>query len=115
MWLPTPIYERVPQFYVLVGLLLITDGLYLGFDFALSFFYFGLGFDIALPFFYLGLGFASFTYGVGLFILRMRYRKVQPGARTATRAVDSAAVAEESATPSEAFDGEITTEQSVQH
>ncbi len=82
MWLPTPIYERVPHFYVLVGLLLITDGLYLGFDFSYSFYYFGLGF-------------ASFAWGVGIFILRMKYRQAQPDAQTASGAVDSAAVAEE--------------------
>ncbi len=82
MWLPTPIYERIPQFYFLVGLLLITDGLY-------------LGFDISYSFYYLGLGIASCAYGVGIFILRMKYRKAQRAAQTASGAVDSAATAEE--------------------
>ena len=102
MWLPTPVYERVPQFYVLVGLLLITDGLYLGFDFSYSFFY-------------LGLGIASCAWGVAIFIQRMKYRQAQPAAQTASGAVDSAAVAEESATPSEAVASENSREQSVQH
>ena len=87
MWLPTPVYERVPQFYVLVGLLLITDGLY-------------LGFDISYSFFYLGLGLASCANGVWIFILRMRYRKAKRPAQTASGVVDSAAVAEESANSS---------------
>jgi len=82
MWLPTPIYERIPHFYFLTGLLLITDGLY-------------LGFDISYSFYYLGLGFACCAYGVGIFILRMKERKAQRAAQTASGAVDSAAVAEE--------------------
>jgi hypothetical protein len=44
MWLPTPIYERVPQFWLLLGLLFMTSGTYLGFDYSLSFVYFGVGF-----------------------------------------------------------------------
>lgn len=38
IWLPTPIYERIPHFYFLAGLLFMTDGLYLGFENAFSFF-----------------------------------------------------------------------------
>jgi len=48
MWLPTPIYERLPQFWLLLGLLFMTSGTYLGFDYTLSFFYFGLGFACCL-------------------------------------------------------------------
>jgi hypothetical protein len=44
MWLPTPIYERIPQFWLLLGLLFMSAGTYLGFDYALSFLYFGVGF-----------------------------------------------------------------------
>jgi len=44
MWLPTPVYERVPQFWLLLGLLFMSSGTYLGFDYALSFVYFGVGF-----------------------------------------------------------------------
>jgi hypothetical protein len=47
MWLPTPIYERIPQFWLLLGLLFMTSGTYLGFDYALSFLYFGVGFICA--------------------------------------------------------------------
>jgi len=102
MWLPTPIYERVPQFYVLVGLLLITDGLY-------------LGFEISYSLYYLGVGIASCAWGVGIFIMRMKNRQSQPAAQTASGVVDSAAVAEESTTSSEAFASENSREQSVQH
>ena len=44
MWLPTPVYERIPQFWLLLGLLFMSSGTYLGFDYALSFVYFGVGF-----------------------------------------------------------------------
>ena len=43
MWLPTPIYKRVPQFWLLLGLLFMSTGTYLGFEFSLSFVYFGVG------------------------------------------------------------------------
>jgi hypothetical protein len=44
MWVPTPIYERIPQFWLLLGLLFMSSGTYLGFDYSLSFLYFGVGF-----------------------------------------------------------------------
>ena len=44
MWLPTPLYERIPQFWLLLGLLFMSSGTYLGFDYSLSFVYFGVGF-----------------------------------------------------------------------
>ena len=48
MWIPTPIYERLPQFWLLLGLLFMSSGTYLGFDYKLSFFYFAVGFACAL-------------------------------------------------------------------
>lgn len=48
MWLPTPIYERIPQFWFLLGLLFMSSGTYLGFDYSLSFLYFGVGFGCCL-------------------------------------------------------------------
>lgn len=93
MWLPTPVYERIPQFYILVGLLLMTDGLY-------------LGFDISYSFVYLGVGIASCAWGVAIFILRMKHRQLHPASQTASGVVDSAAVAEVSTTSSEAFASE---------
>ena len=61
MWLPTPIYERVTQFWVLLGLLFMTSGTYLGFDYSLSFLYFAVG--------------AACTIWSGvIFVRRSRYR-----------------------------------------
>jgi len=62
MWLPTPVYERIPQFWLLLGLLFMSSGTYLGFDFNLSFFYFGLGFVCCL-------------WSLWIFSMRLRPRK----------------------------------------
>ena len=43
MWIPTPIYARIPQFWLLLGLLFMSAGTYLGFDYWLSFVYYGVG------------------------------------------------------------------------
>ena len=65
MWLPAPVYERIPQFWFLLGLLFIASGLYLGIDFAIS-----LG--------YIAVGFACSAYGVGIAIVRLKYRRGKP-------------------------------------
>lgn len=62
MWLPTPIYERVPQFWFLLGLLFMTSGTYLGFEYSLSFVYFGVGFICVI-------------WAVCVFVMRSRSRK----------------------------------------
>lgn len=62
MWLPTPIYERIPQCYVLIGLLLITDGLYLGFEYTIAFWY-------------IGFGLLSCFWGIGVSVTRLAARK----------------------------------------
>ena len=62
MWIPTPIYERIPQFWFLLGLLFIAAGLYVGFEYALIFWYGGIGF-------------ACCMYGVGIFFVRRGYRR----------------------------------------
>ncbi len=56
MRLTSDIFERLPQVWVLVGLLIIATGLYLGFDYS-------------LVFVYLGIGIISFVYGLVLFVL----------------------------------------------
>ena len=61
MWLPNPIYERIPQFWILLGMLFVALGLYIGFDFEFIFFY-------------LGLGFLCFGRGIWIQMLRLRYR-----------------------------------------
>jgi hypothetical protein len=43
MWLPSPVYERVPQFWLLIGILFMSSGAYLGLKFQLSYLYFGVG------------------------------------------------------------------------
>ena len=48
MFIPTSIYERLPQFWLLLGLLFMSSGTYLGFDYSLSFLYFGVGFVCCL-------------------------------------------------------------------
>lgn len=44
MWLPTPIYERAPQLWLLLGLLFISSGVFVGFEHAMAFVYIGVGF-----------------------------------------------------------------------
>jgi hypothetical protein len=56
MRLISDIFERLPQVWVLVGLLIIATGLYLGFDYS-------------LVFVYLGIGIICFLYGLVLFVL----------------------------------------------
>ena len=62
MWLPTPVYERIPQFWFLMGLLFIANGLYLGIDFTISLVY-------------IAVGVLCCAFGVGIRLIRMRNRK----------------------------------------
>ncbi|MGI9272443.1 MAG: hypothetical protein ACR2QT_11750 [Woeseiaceae bacterium] len=64
MWLPAPLYERLPQFWLLVGLLFIAGGAYLGIEYEYTVWYFGIG---AL----------SIVWGIVLYIIRSR-RKANP-------------------------------------
>jgi hypothetical protein len=66
MWLPTPIYERIPQFWLLLGLLFMSSGTYLGFDYQLSFLYFGVGFICCV-------------WSLSIFAMRLRNRKEMKG------------------------------------
>jgi hypothetical protein len=59
--LPSSVYERIPQFWFLIGLLFMSAGTYIGFDYQLTFFYFGVGFGCS-------------TWGLCLFALRRRAR-----------------------------------------
>lgn len=98
MWIPTPVYERIPQFWFLLGLLFITNGLYIGFDFAASF---GYG----------AIGLICCAYGVGIEVMRTRYRSNESADDTAesaepVEAVDTAsqeADAPETDSPKRAF------------
>ena len=62
MHIPTPIYERIPQFWLLLGLLFMTAGTYLGFEYSLSFVYFGVGFVCCL-------------WSLWIFSMRLRHRQ----------------------------------------
>jgi len=70
MWLPTPVYERVPQFWFLLGLLFIANGLYLGINFPISLVY-------------IAIGLLCCAYGIGIAVVRMRYRNARTGERSA--------------------------------
>jgi uncharacterized protein YjeT (DUF2065 family) len=48
MWLPTPIYERTPQLWLLMAVLFVVLGLYIGFDYKLTYFYVAVGFICAV-------------------------------------------------------------------
>ena len=48
MWLPKTVYERVPQYWLVLGLLFMSSGMYLGFEYRLSYFFFGIGLICAL-------------------------------------------------------------------
>lgn len=71
MWLPTPIYERVPQFWLLLGLLFMSSGTYLGFDYPLTKLYFGTGFICT-------------AWSLWIFTMRFRNRKTLKEARKDT-------------------------------
>jgi len=57
--------ERVPMVWVLVGLLFISSGLYLGFDYSMSFVY-------------MIVGLFCFAFGIALFGLRLSERPRTP-------------------------------------
>lgn len=61
MRLPPPLYERIPQFWLLLGLLFMSSGTYLGFDYSLSFVYFGVGI-------------VCIIWSVAVFVKRSRFR-----------------------------------------
>ncbi len=65
MWIPTPLYERLPQFWFLLGMLFIANGLYLGLDFVLAFVYFAIGLTCC-------------TFGMGIALLRLKHRTQAP-------------------------------------
>jgi membrane associated rhomboid family serine protease len=62
MLLPTPVYKRIPQFWFLFGLLFIANGLY-------------LGLDIPVSVVYIAAGFGCCFCGVGVAVVRLKYRR----------------------------------------
>ena len=75
MWLPLPIYKRVPQFWFLLGLLFIAAGWFLGFEFT-------------VPFGYVAIGIACCFFGIGIFLTRLLYRQNQPAAEQTTASAE---------------------------
>lgn len=67
MWIPAPIYERIPQFWILLSLLFVALALYIGFDFE-------------FVFFYLVIGFLCFGRGIWIQMMRLRFRGKQQDA-----------------------------------
>lgn len=68
MWIPTSLYERLPQFWLLLGLLFMSSGTYLGFDYALTKVYLGAGLTCCL-------------WSLWIFSMRLRNRKALKEAR----------------------------------
>jgi len=64
MWLPTPLYELIPRFWLVLGFLFIAYGIYLGLDLPPS-----LGALI--------MGFFCIAYGIGIALIRARHRQTR--------------------------------------
>lgn len=47
MWLPSAIYEKAPHYWLLLGLLFIIIGMYLGFEVQREYLYAGIGLGVA--------------------------------------------------------------------
>jgi hypothetical protein len=63
--IPDKYYERIPQFYFIVGVLFLANAMYLGLD------------DFA-AYFYLAFGIVSLLYAVGVKKARERHRDYPP-------------------------------------
>jgi multisubunit Na+/H+ antiporter MnhC subunit len=64
MRLPTPIYERAPQYWLLLGLLFMASGVFLGFEYWLSYVY-------------LGVGMICVAWSIYIVVMRARHRGVE--------------------------------------
>lgn len=64
MWLPTSVYERIPHFWFVMGLLFIAGGLY-------------MGVDIPVWVVYIVIGFLCCSFGIAVAVLRMKHRTGQ--------------------------------------
>ncbi len=61
MWLPTKLYERLPLWWILVGLVFMLSALYLGLDYGAAYGY-------------LALGVACSVFGLMITIWRVQHR-----------------------------------------
>ena len=62
MWIPSPLYKRIGLFWLLLGVLFMTSGAYLGFDYTFSFVYFTAGI-------------ICFLQSIRIFVMRQSNRK----------------------------------------
>ena len=86
MWLPTPIYKRIPQFWFLLGLLFFANGLYLGFEFTVSFWY-------------IAVGITCCAYSAGVLAVRIRNRQVAQRVQQTASPAESALTEPDHAEP----------------
>jgi len=61
MWMPRKLYEFMPHFWFLLGLLFVGCGIYLGFEYVLSIYY-------------VCLGALCSAYGAAVLLMRSRNR-----------------------------------------
>ena len=66
MWLPTPVYERIPDFWVLLSLLFFALALYIGIEF-----------DLFLV--YLAVGIGCLSRAIWIYSARIHYRLASKG------------------------------------
>ena len=64
MWLPTPIYEKTPQLWLLMAVSFVVLALYIGFAYKLTILYLALG------------GFCAFR-GFQIIAMRRKYRDAE--------------------------------------
>lgn len=62
MWIPSPLYKRIGLFWLLLAVLFMTSGAYLGFDYTFSFVYFTAGI-------------ICFLQSIRIFVMRQSNRK----------------------------------------
>lgn len=86
MHIPEKYYERIPQFYFIVGILLLANSFYLGID------------DFA-AYFYMAFGFVSLLYAVGVKRARERNRNYPESAMSEESEQESAPETEASPEP----------------
>ena len=96
MKLTSDIFERLPQAWVLVGLLIISTGVYLGFDYS-------------IVFVYLGIGILCTVYGLALFVLLLLDGPGKSNARPLSR--DFISIGATVMTPTPQADQESTSSQ----
>jgi hypothetical protein len=95
MLLPESVYNRIPQIWILMGLMFFACGLYLGFEYK-------------MVFAYLGMGAVSVLRGIWIYNARSEVQKQrhQDNLQEARDARDCAAAENQSAAPSDSVSAE---------